>query len=159
MYGVIRNSELIAIHDDLDVINSFVDTEENLIAKIFNSDVNNSKYDIVLISKKKSKYISKQTEYEDLYLIQCSNGQYVPKKYKYIIELSKEVSILNIDDLIFSLITILQSGVLSHKKYKHVLKSAKIIAKAQSKMANEKTCLDNLKMIYDMDQEYKEKKG
>lgn len=157
MYGVLRNDELIAVSENIDEINAFIESEEKLLSDIIGS--HDYSYDIILISKKKSKYIKKQTEYEELLLVECSNGQFVPSKYRYIVEDTKDSSTCKIIDVIRTMIVILQSGLLSDKEFKHVLKSAKILNKIQSDVTGEEICLDNLKEIHKLNLEYKERKG
>lgn len=157
MYGVLRNEELVALSEDIEEINQFIDNEVKLLNNIFTEATNEDQYDIILISKQKSKYIKKQTEYDELLLVQCSNGQYVPKRYAYIIESLKEDSISNIRETIQTMIVILQSGILSDKEFKTILKSAKILNKIQSKYTDDKVSLNHLKEIHKMNQDFKER--
>ena len=69
MYGVLKSGIVIAIHDELDVINKFIDSQ--------NSDI--SDYKIVKIKKKSHKKYKYLYEYQDLYLVRYGDN-YVPFK-------------------------------------------------------------------------------
>lgn len=68
MYGAVINESLIAIHDDRDVVESYISKYER---------DNNKSVDLVKCPKKKLKKIS---GYEDLYLLRVGDN-YVPTKY------------------------------------------------------------------------------
>lgn len=65
MYGVLCDKNLIAIHDDINVVRQFLRDQKNI------------KFNIIKIKKEYKKKIKKDTRYTDLYLVRYGDS-YIP---------------------------------------------------------------------------------
>ena len=116
MYGVLKSGIVIAIHDELDVINKFIDSQ--------NSDI--SDYKIVKIKKKSHKKYKYLYEYQDLYLVRYGDN-YVPFK---LYDTLKDASDEYFYDLRYCkdvLLRLLEEKHNNHKDRKALFRCVKII--------------------------------
>ena len=114
MYGAVFNKEIIAIHDDADIVREFISQQQN-----------SDDFDIIKIKNKKK--IRLKPEYEDLYLVIC-NGQYVP--YELYDTLKKEYDAGNYDLITCreTLYRLIGDGELSKKEIDSISKTLKILS-------------------------------
>ena len=107
MYGAVMNKRIVAIHDDNDVVEEFIDNQPN-------SD------DFTMIKIKNKKKIRSMPEYEDLYLVIC-DGQYVP--YELYDTLKQESDAGNYDLIRCkeTLYRLIEDGGLSKKEMDYII--------------------------------------
>lgn len=114
MYGAVFNKEIVAIHDDADIVREFISQQQN-----------SDDFDMIKIKNKKK--IRSKPEYEDLYLVIC-NGQYVP--YELYDTLKKEYGAGNYDLITCreTLYRLVEDGGLSKKEIDSIFKTLKILS-------------------------------
>ena len=133
MYGVLKSGIVIAIHDELDVINKFIDSQ--------NSDI--SDYKIVKIKKKSHKKYKYLYEYQDLYLVRYGDN-YVPFKFFYDLKYCKDV-----------LLRLLEEKHNNHKDRKALFRCVKIIVdEINNGLSSD---IDYLNNLSELNKAYKER--
>lgn len=117
MYGVLYEKKLIALHDDLEIIQKFVGQQEE------KQDL----FDVIEI-RKKNKTFQNNLDYQDLYLTRLGDS-YVPfELYQTMKDSSDEYKY----DLMYTrdvLFRILEDSELSEKESKAILKTISILMK------------------------------
>lgn len=135
MYGVMKNNKLIAIHKDLEVIESFASSQE--------SDVM-----IIKIKKDKHKALKSNPHYYDLYLVE-EKGGYLPFKYSEVIEkeLKSNMGDLN---LVKGILMLLCRQDMKEKDIKAIQRTIKIIQREiDTKNTFDIEYLESIKDLYD----------
>ena len=140
MYGAVMNKRIVAIHDDNDVVEEFINNQPN-------SD------DFTMIKIKNKKKIRSMPEYEDLYLVIC-DGQYVP--YELYDTLKQESDAGNYDLIRCkeTLYRLIEDGGLSKKEMDYISKTLKIVSERISEPMD--VGYDTLKEIDELNKRYKE---
>lgn len=136
MYAVIFQKQIIAIHDELQVVEEFVQNQPS-----------SDEFSIVKLKGKKSK----NEKYQDLYLVIC-NGEYVP--YNLYSTLKKERDCDN-HDLIMckeTLFKLLSETSLDKKERKSIRKTLIILDDIIAKPSG--ISYSTIKDIHDMNIEY-----
>lgn len=140
MYGVMFNKEIIAIHDDIDIVKEFINQQQN-----------SNDFNIVKIKNKKK--IRSTPEYEDLYLV-IFNGQYVP--YELYDTLKRESDAGNYDLIACreTLYRLIEDGGLSKKEVEYISKTLKILSDKISEPIG--LDYDSLKEIDELNRKFKD---
>lgn len=142
MYGAMLNNNLIAYHEEKEVVNKFIEQQKN-------DDIQ-----IIKIKKKKKKEILDDMDCQELYLVQYGE-EYVPYEYYDTI---KGITDQYSYDLIYCkniLYRLLEDGERSKKDMKAIFKTISIITEELSSSCN--LSIQELETIRDMDNAYKNK--
>lgn len=142
MYGVLKNRELIAIHDEIEVVEEFVKQQKN------------DKLDIIKIKKKRDKILKNNPNYHDLYLVIYGDTYITYDLY----ETMKDVDMQSKIDLIKckeTLYRVLEEGDLTDKDINHISRTISILLKEIESTSS--MDLDTLKEIKSMNDGYKER--
>lgn len=142
MYGVLKNRELIAIHDEIEVVEEFVKQQKN------------DKLDIIKIKKKRDKILKNNPNYHDLYLVIYGDTYITYDLY----ETMKDVDMQSKIDLIKckeTLYRVLEEGDLTDKDINHISRTISILLKEIESTSS--MDLDTIKEIKSMNDGYKER--
>lgn len=142
MYGAILNNNLIAYHEDKDVVTGFVKQQKN-------DDIQ-----VVKIKKKKRKKILDDIDCQELYLVQYGD-EYVPYEYY---NTMKGITDQYEYDLVYCkniLYRLLEDGDRSKKDTKAIIKTISILTK-EIESSNNLT-MQELELWKELDKEYRNK--
>ena len=143
MYGVLKDNNLIALHKDMEVIEEFIDNEEGV-------------FDIILISRKKSKHIKNSYEYEDLDLVKSGN-QYLPRKYAFVKENESNSFTYDLQITKSFLKKLLNVESINHKEEKSIKKTLRTIDKRKKDIKKSFIDMNTLENIHELDKLFKER--
>ena len=143
MYGILQNNKLIAFHKNMDVINSFIDDE-------------NGVFEVIQISKKKSKKIKDTFEFEDLYLVKSGN-QYLPRKYALLKENETNSFKYDLQITKSTLKGLMNTDLLSGKDKKKIKKGLNVIKKREKSIKDSYIGMNTLEGIHELDKLFKER--
>lgn len=141
MYGVIKDNELIAIHDDKDVVYQFI---------IDNKD------EAMVIIKIKDRAIAKIKNYEGIYLVRYNDSYIQYDLYSTLKNISNE-STYDLKYCRDILYRILEDPEMSDSDSHHVRQVIKIISNQIDDILNQTISTDTLTEIHDLNQSYKNK--
>ena len=115
MYGVLEGRTLIAVHDDEEVVDEFVQQQS---AKQLN---------IVKLKKSKSKEIKRSSKYQDLYLVRYGD-MYVPYEYYDTVKELNGQAAYDIKYCRDVIMRLLEEHEFTDKEVKHMMKTVCILA-------------------------------
>lgn len=142
MYGVLKNKELIAIHDEIEVIEEFVKQQKN------------DDLDIIKIKKKQGKILKNNPDYYDLYLVIYGDTYITYNLY----ETMKDVDMQSKVDLIKckeTLYRVLEEGDLNEKEVNYISRTISTLLKKIESTPH--IDFDTLKKIKSMNDDFKER--
>lgn len=141
MYAVIKNDNVIAIHDKLETVEKFIKQEKNNDMEI-----------IKIKKKKKSRKLYEK--YSNLYLVRYGD-RYIPQELFETIEKEDEQANYDLSYCCEVLYRVLNDGEKTNKEIKYLLKSIEIIKKEMT--IGENIDIDTLYKIKEMDNQFKER--